>query len=42
MSYTPLEAAPEAPPSAGGVGADPVEGDEGDPDADPTNPEEAP
>ena len=42
VSYTPLEAAPEAPPSAGGVGADPVEGDEGDPDADPTNPEEAP
>lgn len=45
VSYTPLEAAPEAPPSAGGVGADPADG-EGDPaedpDAEPTNPEEAP
>jgi general secretion pathway protein D len=39
VSYTPLDDAPEAPPSAGGVGADPAEGD---PDAEPTDPEEAP
>lgn len=41
VGYTPLDDAPAAPPSEGGVGAEPSDEDV-DPDLEPTNPEEAP